>query len=115
MSDNWRQLGTWLGLRASSTVACSIPYKQSWGESDGYREALQRSRGIFWNQAEQDAGQGQDQRFRQLLLMEEAVTSMKIEIDRMHRESAIELYEFTLSIYVKLRPWDCTITSKTTS
>ncbi|SCV57687.1 uncharacterized protein FFB14_15273 [Fusarium fujikuroi] len=72
---------------APSGIASSTPEK----ESDDKRGALERSWEILWHQAERDAGQGRDHKFRQLLLMEEAVASLRIEIDRMHREVAFGL------------------------
>ncbi|KAF5530881.1 hypothetical protein FNAPI_13439 [Fusarium napiforme] len=74
----------------SSVGSCTSETRHSAQGSDK-REALERSWEILWDQANRDAGQGQDYKFRRLLLMEEAIQSMKIEIDRLQRENAFGL------------------------
>ncbi|KAF5682095.1 hypothetical protein FDENT_7792 [Fusarium denticulatum] len=76
---------------AASSVASSTSDTRHPAQPGDKRVALERSWEILWDQAKRDAGQGQDYKFRRLLLMEEAIQAMKIEIDRLQRENAFGL------------------------
>ncbi|KAF5638975.1 uncharacterized protein FTJAE_5046 [Fusarium tjaetaba] len=73
---------------ASSSVGSSTSETRQGSDK---RKALERSWEILWDQAKRDAGQGQDYKFRRLMVMEEAIQSMKIEIDRLQWENAFGL------------------------
>lgn len=69
---------SWSSDAAASSVVSSTSDQQHSAWSGDKREALEQSWVILWDQASRDAGQGEDYRFRRLLLMEEAVQLLKI-------------------------------------